>query len=189
MPIDDGLFQHLAPLKELRSLCLAYTNNLGDFTRLATLPLQDVRLEGCRRVGDACAKTLAPISTLRQLEIHMTGLTDQGLRHFENSNLEVLWLGPRVTDIGMKTVASMRSLKHLDICAHLVTDEGARELAGLPNLQILWLTRCRLTDDIVPMLSKWQNLRELNVRHTEITQQGFERLRQALPDCRIVDAD
>jgi internalin A len=189
MMIEDSLFEHLKPLRNLEYLNLAYTNIQGDFTRLSGLPLRDVRLEGCRRVGDACAKTLATFPTLRQLEIHMTGLTDDGLQHFQNSDLEVLWLGPRITDNGMKTVGTMRRLKHLDVCAHLVTDEGVRELATLPDLEVLWLTRCRVSDDIIPLLADRKNLRELNVRHTEVTEQGIERLRQALPNCRIVDAD
>ena len=189
MPVDDGLFQHLAPLGKLESLCLAYTNNFGDFTTLAGLPLRDVRLEGCRRVSDLAARTLATFPTLRQLEIHMTGLTDRGLEHFKNSDLEVLWLGPRITDTGMNVLATMRHLRHLDICAHLVTDDGVRALAILPDLEVLWITRCRVTDDIIPVLAKLKKLRELNVRNTEVTERGIEQLRQALPGCRIVDAD
>ena len=189
MPVDDGIFEYLAPLRNLEYLAIAYTNIQGDFTTLSGLPLKDVRLEGCRRVGDLCAKTLATFPTLRQLEIHMTGLTDSGLKHFENSHLEVLWLGPRITDTGMKMVGTMRRLRHLDVCAHLVTDDGVRELIALPDLEVLWLTRCRITDDVIPLLADCRNLRELNVRHTEVTDQGIERLRQALPHCRIVDAD
>ncbi len=189
MAVDDGLFQHLAPLRNLEFLCLAYTNNFGDFTTLAGLPLRDVRLEGCRRVGDLAARTLSTFPTLRQLEIHMTGVTDGGLEHFQNSDLEVLWLGPRITDTGMNVLATMRRLRHLDICAHLVTDEGVRALATLPALEVLWLTRCRITDDIIPVLAELKNLRELNVRNTEVTEGGIERLHQALPGCRIVDAD
>src|SRR5690242_1102715 len=79
MPVDDGVIAHLAPLRSLSYLNLAYTGVTGDFTPLLGAPLRDVRLEGCRRIGDACARSLAQFPTLRQLEMHMTGLTDEGL--------------------------------------------------------------------------------------------------------------
>jgi hypothetical protein len=188
MPIDDGVFRHLVPLRDLDYLNLAYTNIQGDFTPLVGLPLRDVRLEGCRRVGDTCAGTLAGFPTLRNLEIHMTGLTDRGLEYFAGDDLEVLWLGPRITDAGMNTVGTLRRLKHLDVCAHLVTDEGVRPLAGL-HLEVLWLTGCRITDESVDPISRMKTLRELNLARTEVTPEGIARLRQALPDCRILDAD
>jgi len=58
MPIDDGVFEHLKELRHLEYLNLAYTNISGDFRVLSGIPLRDVRLEGCRRVGDECAVTL-----------------------------------------------------------------------------------------------------------------------------------
>jgi hypothetical protein len=88
MSIDDGVFQHIRALQDLAYLNLAYTNVEGDFTELAKLPLQDLRLEGCRRVGDRCARSLAAFPNLRQLEIHMTGLTDDGVHHLASLPLE-----------------------------------------------------------------------------------------------------
>lgn len=79
MLIGDGVFRHLKTLRELVSLNLCYTNVEGDFSSLVGLPLPDVRLEGCRFVGDRCALSLANFPSLRQLEIHMTGLTDEGV--------------------------------------------------------------------------------------------------------------
>lgn len=116
MPIDDGVFRHIQELRHLSYLNLAYTNVEGDFTELAALPLLDVRLEGCRRVSDRCAQSLASFPSLRQLEIHKTGLTDDGVQHLAKLPLEVLWLGGPITDRGMKAVAGMTSLRHLDVC-------------------------------------------------------------------------
>jgi hypothetical protein len=189
MPVDDGVFVHLQPLRELSYLNLAYTNVNGEFGPLLGAPLRDVRLEGCRRVGDACARSLAQFPTLRNLELHMTGLTDEGLAALGVLPVEVLWLGPRITDRGMQTVGTFRSLKHADICAHLVTDEGVRALAGMEELEVLWLTRSRITDASIAVLSQLTALRELNVSCTEITAQGLRELRRALPLCRIVEPD
>ncbi len=189
IPVDDGLFLHLQPLRSLASLNLAYTGVSGDFTPLLGAPLRDVRLEGCRRVGDAAAHSLAQFPTLRQLELHMTGLTDAGLAALSPLALEILWLGPRITDRGMETVAGFRGLKHIDICTHLITDDGVRALAGLRELEVLWLTRSRITDACIPVLSQFAGLRELNVNCTEITPEGLAQLRRELPLCRLVEPD
>ena len=187
MAIDDGVFSHLKTLRDLAYLNLAYTNIEGDFTALTGLPLEDVRLEGCRRVGDHCAQTLAAFPSLRRLEIHMTGLTDEGLTHLAHSRLEALWLGGRITDEGMEAVATMKGLKHLDVCAPSVTDRGVRAIAGLTGLEVLWLAECRITDVSVILLSAFKSLRELAVGRTGVTAPGKARLRELLPQCRLIE--
>ena len=186
MPIDDGVFQHIRALHDLGYLNLAYTNVEGDFTELAKLPLQDLRLEGCRRVGDRCARSLAVFPSLRQLEIHMTGLTDDGINHLASLPLEVLWLGGRITDRGMKVVATMTTLRHLDVCCPGVTDEGVRALSSLKELEVLWLSNCQITDESIAPLSRLKSLRELALGKTGVTQLGKQRLRELLPQCRQV---
>ena len=189
MPVDDGVLLHLKPLRNLAYLNLAYTGMRGDLTPLLGAPLRDVRLEGCRRFGDAGARSLAQFPTLRQAELHMTGLTDDGLAALTPLPLEVLWLGPRITDDGMQSVAAFSGLKHLDICTHLLTDRGVRAIEGMRTLEVLWLTGSRVSDASVELLSQFTGLRELNVNSTEITPQGKEELRRALPSCRMVDPD
>ena len=93
MAIDDGVFRHLKPLRELNYLNLAYTNIAGNFSELADLPLRDVRLEGCQHVGDRCAQALANFDSLRQLEIHMTRLTEAGVHHLAHRPLEATLAG------------------------------------------------------------------------------------------------
>jgi Leucine-rich repeat (LRR) protein len=187
MPIDDGVFGHLKPLRELTYLNLAYTNIRGNFTELADLPLRDVRLEGCRYVGDPCTKILATFPSLRQLEIHMTGLTDAGVHYLAHCPLETLWLGGRISDQGMNAVATLLALKHLDICSPGVTDEGVRAISGLVGLEVLWLSNCRITDVSVDVLSQFKSLRELAIGRTGISAAGRERLQVLLPQCRLVE--
>lgn len=189
MRIDDGVFVHLQHLPNLETLILAYTSNRGDMTSLTHLPLRDVRLEGCRFVGDTCAETLARIPTLRQLELHMTGLTDLGVAALAGLPLETLWLGPRVTDAAMETLSKMPTLRHLDICAHNVSDAGAKMLASLPRLEILWLSRCDIGDECVEALAGISTLQELNVNCTRVTEDGLKTLRAALPNCRFPEPD
>jgi hypothetical protein len=189
MRVDDGLFAYLQPLRKLETLILAYTGIRGDFTPLYGLPLRDVRLEGSRFVGDACAAALAGFPTLRRVEVHMTGITDVGLQSLSSLPLEVLWLGPRITDAGLASIAGMTTLRHLDLCAHMVTDAGIAALSNLRNLEILWITRCSVTDKSVPVLAGLQSLKELNVNDTGITSAGLARLRAALPSTRFTEPD
>jgi hypothetical protein len=189
MRLDDGIFLHLQPLRRLEHLNLAYTGVQGDFSPLAGLPLKDVRLEGCRFVTDACAKSLASFPSLRQLEIHMTGLTDDGVAELAELPLEVLWLGPRITDRALRVIGGMPTMKHLDLCAHMVTDEGVAELASLPNLEVLWLSRCSVSDESVAVLSGMHSLKELNVSYTAVSAQGLASLRAAHPHCRLIEPD
>ena len=119
----------------------------------------------------------------------MTGLTDVGVETLSRLPLEILWLGPRVTDAAMATLAKMPTLRHLDICAHMVTDEGALALATLPNLEILWLCRCSITDACLDALASIPHLRELNVNATAVTEAGLRRLRETLPNCRFPAPD
>ena len=189
MPIDDGIFPQLRPLRHLEYLNLAYTNIRGDFRILEAAPLRDVRLEGCRHVGDSCATALAAFPTLRQAELHMTGVTDAGVKALSALPLETLWLGPRITDTGLRFLCGIPTLRHLDLCAHMVTDEGATALANLAGLEILWLTRCSITDASVPVLGGLRSLTELNVSFTGITAAGVSHLRSALPNTRLVEPD
>jgi hypothetical protein len=189
MRVDDGVFAWLQPLRRLECLNLAYTAVRGEFSVLAGLPLRDIRLEGCRLVGDSCAMSLTAFPTLRQLEIHMTGVTDAGVETLTGLPLEVLWLGPRITDTALNSIGQMASMQHLDLCAHMVTDEGVPALAGLGNLEVLWLSRCGISDESVQVLAGMQSLRELNVSHTGVSAAALQRLREALPDCRLVEPD
>lgn len=189
MRIDDGVFGYLASLPNLEILNLAYTAVRGDFSALTGLPLREVRLEGCRWVGDHTARSLAAFPTLRNLEIHMTGFTDAGVAALADLPLEVLWLGPRVTDEAMKVLSGMPTLRHLDICAHNVSDEGVRMLAKLPRLEILWLARCEVTDASIDVLASLKSLCELNVNYTGVSSAGLDRVRAALPGCRFPEPD
>jgi len=189
MAVDDGLFEHLQEMRKLELLILAYTNNSGDFSMLSGVPLRDVRLEGSQRIGDRAVRSLAAFPTLRNLEVHMTSVTDHGLESLANSALEVLWVGPLITNTGMKTIGTMKRLKHLDVCARAVGDDGVRAISGLRDLEVLWLTHCRITNAVLDTLCAFPLLKELAVGDTAITAEGREHLTRSLPGCRLVDND
>jgi hypothetical protein len=65
-----------------------------------------------------------------------------------------------------------------------VGDAGFAKLAGLP-LAELHLDHTNLTDASVKALSSLSKLRYIDLYHTELTQQGYDSLKKALPACAI----
>ncbi|MBI3470411.1 MAG: hypothetical protein HY013_03535 [Candidatus Solibacter usitatus] len=210
-PLTGGALAHLSRLRSLRWLLLgdaqfpgrdlAYLSELDSLqtlslpfshvdatglAALAHLPLKDLRLERCLRINDAALAQLREVTSLVQLEIHETSVTDAGIAHLAGlTNLEVLWLGPWVTDLSLEVVAGLPRLRHLDLCARGITDSGIAHLTSLSNLQTLYLNYCALTDAGVDHLTRMRGLRELSLKHTRISATGLSRLREALPECTI----
>ena len=60
---------------------------------------------------------------------------------------------------------------------------------NLRNLEVVWLSRCSVTDASIPVLSGMTGLKELNVNYTGVTPEGMAKLRAALPSTRFVEAD
>jgi hypothetical protein len=55
----------------------------------------------------------------------------------------------------------------------------------LPALVELRLDTADITDSSIGTLSKMTGLRQLNLYHTLVTEQGFESVKKALPQCSI----
>jgi internalin A len=74
-----------------------------------------------------------------------------------------LYLGEtQVTDLGLKELTALKSLRSLSLHKTRVTDTGLKELAALRNLQSLELSG------------------------TSVTDAGVKELQKALPACRII---
>ena len=85
----------------------------------------------------------------------------------------------------MEWIAQLPKLESLSFDYTAVSDTGFAKLAGLTALTELRLARTDLTDASVATLSGFRNLRYLDAYHTLITEPGIERLKKALPACRI----
>jgi hypothetical protein len=70
-----------------------------------------------------------------------------------------------------------------------VTDAGLRSVAGLPQVTVLYLVGDAFTDAGLLRLQAMRGLRFLHlIGCRKVTTEGVERLRKALPDCRIVSS-
>jgi hypothetical protein len=66
-----------------------------------------------------------------------------------------------------------------------VTDEALAGIDGLPRLKVLWLISNQITDAGLSHLEGLSDLRYLDLVHTKTTDEGLEKLKHALPNCRV----
>lgn len=79
-----------------------------------------------------------------------------------------------------------KRLEYLSLRYTELSDSGVKNLAGLPMLERLRLTgNAGVTDEGLIELAKCPSLKEVFVRWTGVTEEGAERLRQALPGCQV----
>jgi hypothetical protein len=148
--------------------------------------LTSLQALGLPQVTDADLVHLERLTSLEELGLG-TQVTDAGLVHLEGlTGLRSLTLyGTQVTDAGLVHLTGLKSLKYLDLRGTEVTDAGLAHLAGLTSLQVLKLDGTQVTDAGLVHLGGFTSLEELYIGRT-LTSEGFDKLRQALPNCSIV---
>lgn len=105
---------------------------------------------------------LGRISRLRYLALGDTSLTDAGLQHLRESKLTSLGLSrTRISDVGIESLSDQTDLYELDLTDTAVSDIGLESLYNLVNIK-----KVRLTE-------------------TQTTADGRNKLRKALPNCKI----
>jgi hypothetical protein len=82
-------------------------------------------------------------------------------------------------------VASLKSLQSVTLDHTSVDDHGLELLKNLP-LQELRLDATSVTDAGVDSLASFTNLKFLNIYHTTVSQQAFDKLKAAIPSCKVV---
>jgi hypothetical protein len=111
---------------------------------------------------DASMVHVEDLKELRELDLGYSGITDAGLQQLRHApRLEGLVLSPLNSDAGLECVAALASLETLNLNGTRVTDKGLVHLYELGNL------------------------RQVLLYNTKVSDEGVQRLRQALPNCRI----
>lgn len=128
------------------------------------------------------------IVSLRLLRLNWTPLTDDGLQHIERlPKLTMLYLsGTRVTDDVVEHIKVLDRLKALQLSHTGITDAGIAALKGFADLTHLGLDGTVVSDASVDVLAGFKSLKYLNIADTDLTKEGRQQLRKALPDCEIV---
>lgn len=128
------------------------------------------------------------IVSLRLLRLNWTPLTDDGLQHIERlPKLTMLYLsGTRVTDDVVDHIKVLDRLKALQLSHTGITDAGIAALKGFADLTHLGLDGTVVSDASVNVLASFKSLKYLNIADTDLTKDGRQQLREALPDCEVV---
>ena len=184
---DAGLV-YLKPLTGLKGLALERTNitdagleNLRGLTELTLISLN------WTRVGDAGLKHLADLKKIGVLYLCATQTADAGVASLKNM-AQLSWLDLRqtqVTDAGLKHLSGLSRLRLLCLYGIPMTDAGIAPLTELSNLEQLTLNQTQVTDAGLLPLKKLPKLNDLNLTGTKVTQAGADKLKRALPNCRV----
>ena len=158
---------------------------LNDAGAIIYVDLQDAQLT------DNDIARFESMTQLEHLNISGNEITDEGLAHLAGlTNLQYLDVGfSLITDDGLQHLERLAQLQSLLLNGlddeNQLTDKGVLHLLSLGQLQELHLNSAHISDDSVDTLLKLQKLRTLDISWTQITEEGYQRLRKGLPDCNI----
>jgi hypothetical protein len=163
---------------------------------LAGLPLERVRLGGCR-VDDEAPKARAKIKTLHKVDLfHTARVTDDGVAALQAlPNLKTVVLGPqftpRISDRSLEILSRIPTLEVLDFTGTWLTyDGGFRHLKKLPNLQTLKLKDvlaeekdiARLKSELPKLGVDWNLANEADTAKLRATFKPYWEARKAKPN-------
>ena len=138
------------------------------------------------KITDSSIRYIRHLAGLKGLALWESHIGDEGLVYIQElRNLEWLDIGDtRVSDNGLLNLRPLEFLRSLVLLNDRITDEGLVHLQCLTNLRSLDLMNTLITDRSVEVLSA-MSLKDLRISNTLLTKDGYDRLRSALPDCRI----
>jgi Leucine-rich repeat (LRR) protein len=130
---------------------------------------------------------LAPIAGLEELSLANAGLNDASLGQLPKlPALKRLVLdGNDIRGSGLTALSTQPALVDLSLGCPTLTDLYAKNLAELKQLKRLSLAGSSISDAAIQHLEGLTNLEMLDLSRTKITQAGVERLRKALRACTI----
>lgn len=120
------------------------------YSALPGQPIVSVDLSEVRKLKDEDMKLLSSLSTLQELHLHGTTITDEGLKQIAGlTNLTYLGLigVANISDAGMKSLVDMQKLEELRIGNTNIGDAGLKELAKLKSLKMVGLIGTKVTQD------------------------------------------
>jgi Leucine-rich repeat (LRR) protein len=180
--LSDDALRSIAELKRLRVLEL-YGPLVSDagITHLAGLTsLEELRLDGNNRIGDAALASLKDLTNLRDLYFHGARITDAGIASIARlTALETLTLGnSQVGDGAMATIANFTKLQTLDLQHTNITDVGMARLKGLTSLRWIALIGTNVTSRGFANLAEMTAMTNVYANGTQIDDGALDSMRR-----------
>lgn len=85
----------------------------------------------------------------------------------------------------VEVIQNAGTIQSLDLIGVSITDEGGRRLGELRSLHSLSLSGTAVGDETAKALANCSQLESLSLDETPVSKAALERLRAALPDCKI----
>jgi len=162
---DDGL-SHLQELLSLASLSLHDTNISPD--------------------GLSEYENLRDLNTISFYESSINDSTLDGMEKLTGVQCVQIIQAPNFTDRGLQHLSSATQLRQVDIFRSPIVGSGLIHLKKLPDLHVLGLTSTKVGNAAIENIAQLKGLQTLNIRDTLIDDEGFKRLSELLPNCRII---
>ncbi|MFI4875942.1 MAG: protein kinase [Blastopirellula sp. JB062] len=152
------------------------------------------------QLGSAANLTPEAISHFREnralasLDLSKTGLPISALQPFQNAvALRDLRLNSNPIKADqleyLRQFAPTRHLKRLMLSFVRIGDQQIDCFADASELEVLHLAGSALTDDGLKQIGNFSKLTQLHVKNTLVTAAGVARLRETLPNCKVICDD
>jgi hypothetical protein len=157
----------------LSAITFAKSENLSDadFEKLGTLKgLTKLTFYGNCKMTDAQAVHVGKLSTLEELAINGTALSDDGFKEFAKlKNLKALtiwhlgWQNKSLTGTGFAALADCPKLEKFNFSGSTVGDDGLKALTKVKTLSEVVCYHTRITDAGLKNLKELPKLKAINV--------------------------
>ncbi|MHB8861023.1 MAG: hypothetical protein ACYC6N_01375 [Pirellulaceae bacterium] len=156
---------------------LRYVNRLKHFHRLAVVSDSAVQ--------ESALRSIAAIQGIDHLELSTpTGISADELRPLSGMrNLKALVFNHCLEIRDSGRLCDLTSLESLAIYVTNIDDPHFAFLSEMKKLRILRLAHVPCDDRAIDVICRLQKLERVQMTGTDVSQQGIDRLRAALPNC------
>ena len=188
-PVSNAGLAAVVKMQGIERLSLADSEvtdtGLRELVKLPALRVLDL---SAADVDDSGLPALAALTELRELKLNYARFGDKEFPALKTlTKLERLELvRTRAGKVSMTVIAEMRGLRTLNLDYTSVDDKSFVGLSGLRGMQQLSLDSANVGDEAVPAILGMKGLRTLNLYHTQVTQAGVDRIKAALPECKVL---
>ena len=166
--ITDSSLAQIAKSRKLTNLTIACAHKISD---------------------KGIVKILASQRDLDFLELAFLPISDAAVDEIDKTK-GLMWLEIRNTHISDKSIqriAKLSMLYWLNLENSKVTDMALFEICKLDKLMTLNLNGTKVTDEGMKHLYEMKNLRILNLSWTKVSNKAKEKLREELPNLKIIE--
>ncbi len=189
--LTDPSLEQLKGTKNLASLDLTTTRVTDTgLEPLAGMKLKSLKVPQKARTDIGLKHYLAAIEVGMEIDLWNWNISDAGVKNLaELKNLTHLNVGfSPVTGTGLRELKILKKLTHLRLDNTPIQDEDIAHLKDLPNLTTLSLSGTKITDAVVKELKTLKKLTYLDLAFTKITEVGIKELK-TIPNLKGLNLD